>query len=356
MIRPNRLTPTEMHPSPDIPLLAPEELARLRRDVRHHAAALRSALAWLDTVDAAPGQTGDPPERLRVAAFNIERGSRFDGIVALLTTHPALRDIDVLLTSEADWGMARSGNRHVTRDLALTLGLGYAYGIEFLELTKGEAAELEAPGDNTWSLHGNAILSRWPLVAPRVVRLPVRCSWAEGTQARIGGRMALLAEVETAAGPVTLASVHLENRTTPQGRLEQMQAVLAALPDGAAAIVGGDLNTATIDGGCDEELFSIPELLASDRDRLRRPEPYEPLFASVRAAGFLVDEVNARDVPTCVPFGIRDPAYWLKLDWLFTRGLTPCTDGLTPCVVAAADGTVRVSDHDCIVADVAVTQ
>ena len=343
-------------PNLEIPLLSSDDLARLRREVGGRAAELRRTLVWLDAVDVQQPDAAEPPALLRIAAFNLERGNRFDGIVTLLTTHPALQDVDVWLISEADWGMARSGNRHVTRDLALTLGLGYAYGIEFLELTKGEAAELDTPGDNTWSLHGNAILRRWPLAAPRVVRLPVRCTWAEGTQARIGGRMALLAELETAAGAVTLASVHLENRATPQGRLDQMQTVLAAIPAGAPAIIGGDLNTATIDGGRDEELFSIPELLERDPARLRRPEPYEPLLASVRAAGFVVDDVNAVDVPTCVPFGIRDPAYWLKLDWLFTRGLTPCTDRLAPCVVAAAAGDMRVSDHDCIVADVAVTR
>ncbi|MCK6553444.1 hypothetical protein L6Q96_02490 [Candidatus Binatia bacterium] len=339
----------------EIPLLTPAEIDRLRREVRSRAAHLRRSLTWLDAVDVQQPAADERPARIRVAAFNIERGSRFDGIVALLSAHPALQDVDVFLISEADWGMARSGNRHVARDLAQTWALGYAYGIEFLELTKGEAAELDAPGDNTWSLHGNAILSRWPLVAPRVVRLPVHCTWAEGTQARVGGRMALLAEIETAAGDVTLASVHLENRTTPAGRREQMEAVLASIPAGAPAIVGGDLNTATVDGGRDEEIFSIPDLLKRDPARLRHPEPYEPLFASVREAGFLVDEVNAPDIPTCVPFGIRDPAYWLKLDWLFTRGVVPRTDRMAPSVVVAAVGDLRVSDHDCIVADLELT-
>jgi len=120
------------------------------------------------------------------------------------------------------------------------------------------------------------------------------------------------------------------------------------------AIVGGDLNTTTVDGGRDEEILSIPELLRADSHRLRRPEPYEPLFADARAAGVLVDELNAADVPTCVPLGLLDPTYWLKLDWIFTRGLTPCTDRLAPLVVVAADGDTRVSDHDCVVADVAV--
>lgn len=331
-----------------IPLVSAAEIAALREQVVSCHAELARELTWLDHLDAQPAPAAPPPERITVVGFNAERGTCFDGICELLTSHPTLRDADVLLLNEVDWGMARSGNRHVARDLAAALGLGYVFAIEFLELTKGEAAELDAPGENTHSLHGNAILSRRPLAHARVLRLPRRCSWAAGSQARIGGRAALLVELSTASGPITLACTHLENRTTPAGRRDQMAAILAAVEGSARVIIGGDLNTSTLDAGQNDQILAVPQYLAEDPDRLRRPEPYEPLFADVRHAGFLVDEINARNVPTNVPLGIQDRTYWLKLDWLFARGLAPAA-GATPQVVPAIHGTARVSDHDFIV-------
>ncbi|HVN85811.1 MAG TPA: endonuclease/exonuclease/phosphatase family protein [Candidatus Binatia bacterium] len=332
-----------------IPQLSAAEIAALRTQVATRSAQLRRELVWLDTIDARHAEHPGVARSLHVVAFNAERGSRFDGISALLTHHPALGGADVVLLSEVDWGMARSDNRHVARDLADALRLGYVFGIEFLELTKGEAAELDTPGENTLSLHGNAILSRWPLANVRVLRLPVRCSWAEGSQPRIGARMAVLADVHTVAGPLTVASTHLENRTTPDGRAEQMRAVLKAMPADRPAIIGGDLNTSTIDSGDNEQILSVPELLQADAERLRRPENYEPLFADVRAAGFAVDEVNAAGVPTNVPLGIADPTFWLKVDWIFTRGVRP-SQALPPQVVPAEHNGTRVSDHDFVVA------
>jgi endonuclease/exonuclease/phosphatase family metal-dependent hydrolase len=339
---------------PSIPLLRPEELGALRAQVTTRSLELQRELTWLDTLDVRHAPPGTPPTRLRVALFNVERGSRFEGIVALLRTHPAIRDADVLLLNEVDWGMARSANRHVTRDLAEVLGLGYVFGIEFLELTKGEAAELEAPGENTLSLHGNAILSRFPLHNVRMLRLPRCCSWADGSQLRVGGRMALIAEIETAVGPLTVVCTHLENRTSPEGRQDQMHAVLEAVPAGVPAVVGGDLNTSTIDAGRDDQILWLIEQLVHEPLRIRRPEPYEPLFADVRRAGFFVDEANPADVPTNVPLGIPDPTYWLKLDWIFVRGLSVDTNGWSPAVVPAVHNGSRVSDHDCAVVQVAV--
>jgi len=344
---------TNVTPPPAIPLLSAEHIAALRAQAPTRSLELAAELSWLETLDVHQPPPAPPAARLRVALFNVERGNRFDGVVGLLQSHPALRGMDIVLLNEVDWGMARSANRHVTRDLAAALGLGYVFGIEFLELTKGEAAELEAPGENTWSFHGNAILSRWPLHDARLLRLPWHCSWAMGTQQRIGGRMALIAQVETTRSPVTLACTHLENRTSPQGRSEQMRALLEAIPAGPA-VVGGDLNTSTIDAGCDDQILWLIENVQQDPLRMRRPEAHEPLFATVRGAGFLVDELNPADVPTSVPFGIPDARYWPKLDWIFARGVAVEHGVDTPQVVPAEYNGVRVSDHDCVVVQLRV--
>ncbi len=338
-----------------IRMLRADEIADLNTQVGERSAQLLTEMPWLDSLDVRHQSSGVAPRDLKVVAFNAERGSRFDGILALLRDDPRLRQADVILLSEVDWGMARSDNRHVARELADALGgLDYVFGIEFLELTKGEALELEAAGENTWSFHGNAILSRHPLRTPRLLRLPRCCSWAEGSQARIGGRMALLAEVETFAGEITLVSTHLEVRTTPQGRRTQLRPLLDVLAQRPVSLIGGDLNTVTIDTGEMEQVYALPTYLEEDPHRLRRPERYEPLFEDVREAGFLVDELNVADETTNVPLGIPDPRIWTKLDWIFARGVRVEAHHQPPAVVRAEHEGLRVSDHDFVVAHIGV--
>ncbi len=341
--------------SDQVRLLSAKDIAALQAQVETRSAELARELTWLDTLDIRQTPGGVAPRDLKIVAFNAERGSRYEGILALLQGDSRLRDADVILLSEVDWGMARSDNRHVARELADALGgVGYIFGIEFLELTKGEAFELEAAGENTWSFHGNAILSKFPLRHPRMLRLPRFCSWAEGTQARIGGRMALLAELETEAGEITVASTHLEVRTTPEGRRGQLRPLIDALTPSRAAVIGGDLNTVTIDTGEMAEVYALPAYLEVDPHRLRRPERYEPLFVDIRAAGFLVDELNVADETTNIPLGIPDPRIWMNLDWIVARGVAVEAHHEPPAVVRAEHAGARVSDHDFVVAHVGV--
>lgn len=330
------------------PTLSKDEIFALKRRLSQEYRTLSKELPWLNAIDSVAAAPAPIGSQARVVVFNAERGTHFDEIRALFAEDTLLQGADVLLLSEVDFGMVRSGNRHVARDLAAALGMSYVFAVEFLELTKGDALEMEVEGDNTQSLHGNAILSRFPLLRPRIVRLPVKCDWREPQQARIGGRMALIAEVETAAGPVVFASTHLENRTSPNGRREQMKDVLEAVREAPRAVVAGDLNTSTIDPDDTTQLFALPDLLREDRKRLICPQEYEPLFDDVRAAGMQIDELNVPQAPTSVPVGIDDPAFRLKLDWIFARGARATTP---PAVVSAKRGEARVSDHDLLVVD-----
>src|SRR6185369_67759 len=88
---------------------------------------------------------------------------------------------------EVDWGLKRTGYRNVVKDLATATRMNYAYGVEFVEvdpLTLGtETLEGETSADReamvkntavdksrTLGLHGNAILSRFPLSNVRILR------------------------------------------------------------------------------------------------------------------------------------------------------------------------------------------
>ncbi|MFN2481911.1 MAG: hypothetical protein ABR554_10635, partial [Pyrinomonadaceae bacterium] len=77
--------------------------------------------------DAAQGS-----DAVRVAAWNIERGLRLDEIIGTLGSHPRLSRSDVLLLTELDYGMARSGNRFVAREIAEALGMSYAFAPSYI--------------------------------------------------------------------------------------------------------------------------------------------------------------------------------------------------------------------------------
>ncbi|MGH9880486.1 MAG: endonuclease/exonuclease/phosphatase family protein [Pyrinomonadaceae bacterium] len=149
---------------------------------------------------------------IRVATWNIERGLEFDAVKAAFTNDqrffrrltPAqrpsgfdltkilgqseqLKQADIVVLNEVDWGLKRTGYRNVAHELASAMQMNYAYAVEFVEvdpLTLGtETLEGETSSDKaelvkniavdkarTLGLHGTAILSRFPLRDVRVIR------------------------------------------------------------------------------------------------------------------------------------------------------------------------------------------
>src|SRR3954447_25148412 len=98
---------------------------------------------------------------LRAVAWNIQRGARLDDLRRVVVT-PAFAGADLLLLSEVDVGLGRSGNRNVARELAETLGMSYAFGVSYLALTD-DFGDDAGGRENTLALSGTAILSRHPI-------------------------------------------------------------------------------------------------------------------------------------------------------------------------------------------------
>ena len=113
-----------------------------------------------------------PSSLVSALAWNLERGIRFEGIFDALKNDPHLRDRDLLLLTELDYGMARSGNRFVARELAQALNLYYAFAPVYIALQKGSGVEADIEGENTNSLHGLAMFSRYPMHNIHAVPLP----------------------------------------------------------------------------------------------------------------------------------------------------------------------------------------
>ncbi len=251
---------------------------------------------------------------VRAVSWNIERGLNFDLIESALANPEqfqhepkyqnragndnevvraqlrTLQDADVLVLNEVDLGMKRTEYRDISRDLASALHMNYAYGVEFVEVDpifdlgietihlsdKNEEQrlqeDLKVDPARYRGLHGNAVLSRYPIKRARIVRLPVCYDWygkeakavskvEQGKrwsahklflerierEVRRGGRMALVVDLDVPAlptGTLTVVSVHLENRCAPGCRQRQMKALLSIIePIDNPVVLAGDLNT-----------------------------------------------------------------------------------------------------------------
>jgi endonuclease/exonuclease/phosphatase family metal-dependent hydrolase len=173
------------------------------------------------------------PQRLNVISWNIERGVRFEGVLATLQK----LDADVLLLQEVDRYCDRSGGRDVAADLASALGMNWVAAGEFQEIgeaTKGRAA-----------LHGQAILSRYPITDAGVLVFAEQARWRwrlNPAQPRRGGRMALRART----GGMLVYTAHLESGRNDALRRQQLDEMVRdqqreARPD-ERVVLAGDFN------------------------------------------------------------------------------------------------------------------
>jgi endonuclease/exonuclease/phosphatase family metal-dependent hydrolase len=208
------------------------------------ASEIKKVLGHCDTGDFTRGTAPAKPV-YRVAAWNLERGIQYEAQLEAFHTHPYLKTCDVLLLTEADLGMARSGNRAVAQELARELGLHYAFIPCYLNLAKGSGVEFHADGENELGLHGNAILSRYPIRGARGIALRNGIDKMRGREKRLGHQHALAAEIDFPNYTITAASVHLDTQSSQRHRRDQMRDILDGLNTDRPVVLGGDWNTTT---------------------------------------------------------------------------------------------------------------
>lgn len=293
-----------------------------------------------------PATTTRPEGSIRVAAWNLERCKHVEASAATL----AARGVDIVLATEMDHGCARSGQRHTTADLAEALGHGYVFGVEFVELALGDALETRqhAGETNAHGLHGNAVLSRFPILKAALIPLDDGGQWyvsdLKQGQRRIGGRNGIAALVETPDGPLWAVAIHFESESTPASRADAARRLLdglATLSPAAPTVLGGDFN-----------VFELSRQGLTDTAMMEAPGTAEPAFDVFAEAGFDWRAANAPGVTTRLhPHDPRDRTL-LRIDWLFTRGLAARAPWIAEAL--GPDGTV-LSDHEPIGATVAVT-
>ncbi len=344
----------------------------------------------LNSVVSEPGAspTGSVQDHIKALAWNIERGNIFEGIVNALQNHEVLRDKDLLLLTELDYGMARSGNRFVARELAEQLGLNYAFAPVYIALQKGSGVESEMDGENTLSIHGLAMFSKWPMHNVHAVALPNGKDKMWGKEKRLGFLRALFADIEHPAGTFRAVTIHLDAHCSRAHRRRQMNIILDHLDTltPLPILIGGDWNTTTFNSqsstraimGYWRRVLMGPKNVA--KNHLPHPESYfeRPMFGDLEKRGYdfrtlnnigtgtlhyhvqsIEKNTNLRDwVPEwCFPF-----IFWAanrvggsvsgRLDWFAGKGIT-LAEGTQPKTIGElvdASG-VPLSDHDAITLD-----
>jgi endonuclease/exonuclease/phosphatase family metal-dependent hydrolase len=329
-----------------LPEPAPHVLADARRVTASRAEHDRLAdrLPCLHAIElVAPPQPRQLGARIRIASWNAERCKYLPESAALLAGIGA----DIVLLTEMDVGMARSGNRNTPRELARSLASGYAFGIEYVELGLGDDREKawHASQANAVGLHGNAIVGKANLVRPFVIRLDEGARWFAGEQStaerRIGARMAIAARIDVGGAPLVVASVHLESSTDPDDRAAQVAVLLRAIDaraPGVPVVIGGDFNTS-----------ALPPADAVNGAWFESPGASEPLFDLFADAGY---DWRAANQPAATertrPDGTPRPPF-RRIDWFFTRGVAV----RRAFTLAATDlAGAAISDHEVIVIEI----
>ncbi|MFC7497578.1 MULTISPECIES: endonuclease/exonuclease/phosphatase family protein [unclassified Nocardioides] len=190
---------------------------------------------------------------MRLATFNILHGrSPADDRVDVERFAAAVRelDADVLALQEVDRNLPRSAHADLTAVAAGAMGAAEHRFVAALDGSPGATWTAATGAEQPDSAgYGVALLSRYPVTAWEVVRLPAlpaRGPWRWHDQrlprlVRDEPRVAVAAQVETPAGSVTVANTHLSFLHYWNGR--QLRQLVRALRDARRPLVlTGDLN------------------------------------------------------------------------------------------------------------------
>lgn len=329
-----------------------------------------------------------PAGAIRATAWNIERGRRLSSIIRVLREHPLIGASDLLLLTELDYGMARSDQRFVAREIAAALKLNYVFAPCYLALNKGSGLESDIAGENAQALHGNALFSRYPLINAHSLALPNGKDKMRGKEKRLGNQRAVLADVEHPQGRFRAVSLHLDAHSTQRHRHRQMRLLLDhldTLRPTLPVVIGGDWNTSTYNSR--RAFYSIMgywrRVLMGVRHVIENHYPYPErwferhLFRELERRGYQYRDLNepgactlhydVSDIATNVNMADWIPrwCFWfinwalkkqagrcsLKLDWFAGQGLNASPHQPPAVIGDLADSQGRLSDHDAIVLD-----
>lgn len=198
------------------PLLLLLVLTASCRQALNYPSAMGPRYAGVSTArhDAA---TGD--RRLRVVTYNVRFGQHVERAINVLATREPLSGADIIFLQEMDG--------EGTRRIAEALGMSWVY---YPAAVHPKAARQD---------FGNAVLSRWPIIADEKVMLPHIAGM------RHSQRIATAATILVGTIKVRVYSAHLGTPTEirPSKRRDQAHTILADADSFAVVIVAGDMNS-----------------------------------------------------------------------------------------------------------------
>jgi endonuclease/exonuclease/phosphatase family metal-dependent hydrolase len=175
---------------------------------------------------------------LRVVTFNILHGRTVDDVVDLARLRTSIRRLrpDILALQEVDVDQDRSGRVDLTSVAAEAMGAVDHRFVAAIAGTPGAiwtaATGAEQPGS---AAYGIALLSTFPVSNWQVLRLPRLIAAKEEP------RVAVIAQVETPVGPLTVANTHLS--FVPGWNRRQLRRIMIELQGRPGPhLLVGDLN------------------------------------------------------------------------------------------------------------------
>ncbi|HYT22948.1 MAG TPA: endonuclease/exonuclease/phosphatase family protein, partial [Candidatus Polarisedimenticolia bacterium] len=238
--------------------------------------------------------------------WNIDRGLQLQAIIDFLASTNA----DILILQEVDLNARRTHRLNIAEEIARKLQMDYVFGREFEELVQGSKA---SP-----AYHGQAILAKWPISNPRLIRFSRQSHFwqprwylprIEPFQERLGGRIALVANINVAGSKLVIYDLHLESRANDELRFSQAQEVLsdAARQDPRCPLViAGDFNLDASKGA-----------------------------ASAFATAGFQEAIAEPHTPTTPSHRLFEPGR--RIDWAFVRGPIRAGSGRVHNQVKASD-------------------
>jgi hypothetical protein len=125
--------------------------------------------------------------------------------------------------------------------------MNFAFAPIYIALQKGSGVEEFAVGENTNSIHGLAMFSRYRMRNVHAILLPNGKDKMWGKEKRMGRLRALIADIEHPAGTFRAVTIHLDALCSRAHRHLQIKIILDhldTLPP-LPVILGGDWNTTT---------------------------------------------------------------------------------------------------------------
>ena len=183
-----------------------------------------------------------PRSSIRIVDWNVDRGLQLRSIVEFLGDTNA----DIFVLQEVDVNARRTHHLNIAQEIARKLRLNYVFGREFVELTQGSKT---SP-----AYHGQATLSPWRISKSRIIHFGRQSDFwkprwykpkLQTFQERLGGRIALVAEISIQGVSIICHNLHLESRSNDELRLAQLNEVLqdtGVYDSTQLVVVAGDLN------------------------------------------------------------------------------------------------------------------